>query len=64
MNFGSWLLLGAVAVWLVVALVHIVRNRGNCCVCGGGKSKGHSCCGDCANCGCSACHKERGKSDE
>ena len=64
MNFGSWLLLGAVAVWLVVALVHIVRNRGNCCGCGGGKSKGHSCCDDCANCGCSACHKERGKSDE
>ena len=64
MKFGSWLLLGAVAVWLVVALVHIVRNRGNCCGCGGGKSKGHSCCGDCANCGCSACHKERGKSDE
>ena len=64
MNFGSWLLLGAVAVWLVVALVHIVRNRGNCCGCGGGKSKGHSCCGDCANCGCSACHKERGKSEE
>ena len=64
MNFGSWLLLGAVAVWLVVALVHIVRNRGNCCGCGGGQSKGHGCCSDCANCGCSACHKERGKSDE
>ena len=64
MNIGSWLLLGAVAVWLVVALVHIVRNRGNCCGCGGGKSKGHGCCGNCANCGCSACHKERGKSDE
>ena len=64
MNLGSWLLLGEVAVWLVVALVHIVRNRGNCCGCGGGQSKGHGCCGDCANCGCSACHKEHGKSDE
>ena len=64
MNLGYWLLLGAVAVWLVVALVHIVRNRGNCCGCGGGQSKGHGCCSDCANCGCSACHKERGKSDE
>lgn len=64
MNLGSWLLLGAVAVWLVVALVHIVRNRGNCCGCGGGPSKGRGCCGDCANCGCSACHKERGKSEE
>ena len=64
MNLGSWLLLALMVIWLVVAVVHIVRNRGNCCGCGGGPSKGHGCCGDCANCGCSTCHKERGKSDE
>ena len=58
MNLGSWLLLGIVAVWLVIALAHIVRNRGNCCGCGGGHGKRHSCCGDCANCGNCSCGKK------
>ena len=64
MNLGSWLLLAAVAVWLVVAVVHIVRNRGKCCGCGGGQSKGRGCCGDCANCAGCTCHKDGGASDE
>ena len=58
MNLGSWLLLGLVAVWLVAALTHIVRNRGKFCGCGGGHGKKHSCCGDCANCGNCSCGKK------
>ena len=64
MNLGSWLLLAAVAVWLVVAVVHIVRNRGKCCGCGGDHRKGHGCCGDCASCKSCACYKGSGKPDE
>ena len=64
MNLGSWLVLGAVAVWLAVALVHIVRNKGNCCGCSGGHVKGDSCCGDCANCGGRHCVHEQNQNNK
>ena len=64
MNLGSWLLLGVVAVWLVVALVHIVRNRGNCCGCASHRGNQHGCCGDCANCGGRHCVHEQNQNNK
>ena len=57
MNFLSWLLVALIALWLVAAVVHILRHRGGCSC--GGNSGG--CCGDCARCaGCADCAKEKG----
>ncbi len=53
MNFASYLLVGLVAVWLVAAIVHIVRHRGGCC---GGGCDGK--CESCGACGCK-CARER-----
>lgn len=55
MNFASYLLLGLVLVWLVAAVVHIVRHRGGCC--GGSDSCG--CSGNCANCTAYGCKHDR-----
>lgn len=52
MNLASWLLLGAVALWLIVAVVHIARHKGGCCGSGG-------CCGDCAHCAAAGCKGKR-----
>lgn len=50
MNLVSWIVLGLIAAWAVVALVYVIRHRGAGCggSCGGGCGKG--CDGDCAHC--------------
>ena len=53
MNLLSWILVGAVAVWFVIAIVRMVRNKGGCsCGCGGTtkKTKTGGCDG-CTKCG-------------
>lgn len=54
MNFLSWIIIGAVAMWLAFALVYTLRRKG--CGCGGGC--GHD-CSACSEKSCSGkCRKE------
>lgn len=51
MNFLSWLLVAAVALWFVIALVRLVKNKGGCsCGCSG---RSDPKCGE--NCGACSC---------
>lgn len=57
MNFLSWCLLLLIALWVVLALGYVIRNKGGC-ACGGGKKR---CSSNgkhgCNSCGCkSGCH--------
>lgn len=47
MNLVSWIVLGLIAAWAVVALIYVIRHRGSGC---GGTSCGSGCNGDCAHC--------------
>ena len=49
MNTLSYILIGIVALWFILALIYLIRRKGNTCACGR-CDREQRCTGDCSHC--------------